>query len=182
VPLAEFVDGWSLAGRRAAELEAASAQIWGYLGFYSEPNPELLGLVEQHASDGVSFAGPLPKGAVRATYETFDGVLLILGSGEYVTSGKVYEYVASALPIVSVHAARNAASEVLREDPLWFPAADLSPEAVAEALERAAVAARTASPEVREQCRDFALPYRRDLQLAPRVAALYLSCSPPADA
>ena len=67
--------------------------------------------------------------------------------GRYVTSGKVFEYAASALPIVSVHDPGNAASDVLRDYPLWFPVADLEPESIAAAVEAAADAARTRQPD-----------------------------------
>ena len=100
-------------------------------------------------------------------------MLLILGAGDYVTSGKVYEYVASALPIVSVHAPGNAASEVLRDYPLWFPVPDLEPSSIAAALGAAARAARTADAETRERCREFGRQYARPLQLEPRVAQLF---------
>lgn len=172
VPLREFAAGWQLARDRSPELAGARAQIWGYLGFYSTPTPALLKLFDDHAEDGLQYAGPLPKPMVREVYEGFDAALLILGKGRYVTSGKVFEYTASALPIVSVHDPNNAASDVLRDYPLWFPVPDLQPESVAKALEEAARAARTASAEVREQCRLFSEPCARDLQLLPRIVAL----------
>lgn len=172
VPLAEFADGWALARERDPGLADARAEIWGYLGFYSTPNPPLLRLVEEHATDGVSYAGPLPKQRVREVYDTFDAVLLVLGAGRYVTSGKVYEYTASALPIVSIHDPGNAASDVLAGYPLWFPVTDLSPESVADALGRAAAAAREATVDQRAACAEFASRYSRDLQLRPRVTAL----------
>src|SRR5690606_35888704 len=109
---------------------------------------------------------------VREVYDRFDVALLILGAGRYVTSGKVYEYMASALPIVSVHDPGNAATEVLRDYPLWFPVTDLAPEAVAKALEAAAEVARTGAPDVRAACARFARQFQRDLQLEPRIGAL----------
>ncbi len=172
VPLREFARGWAAARALGGAMTDATAQIWGYLGFTSEPDPALLRLVEEYGKDGLAYAGPLPKARVRETYEGFDALLLILGSGRYVTSGKVYEYLASALPIVSVHSPDNAATSVLQGYPLWFPVKDLEPESVARALEAAAVAARTASDETRMACRDFAQPYARDVQLLPRVTAL----------
>lgn len=172
VPLAEFAEGWSLAHRRSPDLADATAEVWGYLGFYSAPTPNLVRLVQAHSAEGLAYVGPLPKQRVREVYDTFDVLLLILGAGLYVTSGKVFEYCASALPIVSVHDPRNAASDVLRHYPLWFPVTDLEPESVARALESAAEAAHTATPEVRAQCREFSQQYSRDLQLAPRVASL----------
>ena len=172
VPLAEFAAGWALARGRDDELRDATAEIWGYLGFYATPSPHLMRLVEAHAADGLSYAGPLPKQRVREVYDTFDAALLILGAGKYVTSGKVFEYTASALPIVSVHSPANAAGDVLNGYPLWFPVPDLEPESVAKALEAAAHAARHAGEDVREECRRFSQQYSRDLQLSPRITSL----------
>jgi glycosyltransferase involved in cell wall biosynthesis len=177
VPVTEFLAGWTRARAAGAAMAGATTQIWGHLGFYAAANPQLQALLDEHRSQGVEYAGPLAKQRVAEVYETFDALLLILGAGRYVTSGKVYEYLASALPIVSVHDPGNAASDVLRGYPLWFPASDLSPDAIAEALERAAEAARTAGPEVRQQCRDFSVSYSRDLQLAPRIEALGVLCA-----
>ena len=172
VPLREFAQGWQIARDRCPELHGAMAQIWGYLGYYSTPHAALLQIVKDHENDGLQYCGPAAKSVVRDIYEHFDAALLILGKGIYVTSGKVFEYTASALPIVSVHDPSNAASDILRAYPLWFPVPDLQPESVATTLEAAAVAARTASAEVREQCRVFSEQYARDLQLLPRILAL----------
>lgn len=172
VPLAPFAEGWRLARQRGGDMAGAQAELWGYLGFYSAPNPALLQLVQDYADDGLSYRGPVPKTEVKATYATFDVCLLILGAGKYVTSGKVFEYTASAMPIVAVHDPGNAATDVLRDYPLWFPVADLEPESIAEALQAAAHAARTADAATREACREFARRYSRDLQLRPRVEEL----------
>ncbi|WP_210424413.1 glycosyltransferase [Gephyromycinifex aptenodytis] len=172
VPLEPFAEGWRLARSRGGSLEAARAQLWGYLGFYSTPSPVLLRLLDDYAQDGLSYEGPVPKTEVKMRYGTFDVALLILGTGLYVTSGKVFEYTASALPIVAVHDPNNAATDVLRDYPLWFPVADLEPESIAVALQAAGDAARNADQATREACREFSLRYSRDIQLAPRVQAL----------
>lgn len=172
VPMKEFAEGWRRARARGGDMTDARAQLWGYLGFYSTPAPALLKLVEEHDDDGLSYEGPVPKARVREVYDTFDVCLLILGAGLYVTSGKVFEYAASALPIVSVHDPRNAATDVLREYPLWFAVDDLDPDTIADALIRAAHAARTADEATRRACADFARRYARDLQMGPRVRAL----------
>lgn len=172
VPMREFAAGWRLAREGGGDLDGARAQLWGYLGFYATPNPGLLRLVEDHAADGLTYEGPVPKAAVRSTYESFDVCLLILGAGRYVTSGKVFEYAASALPIVSVHDPGNAATDVLRDYPLWFGVADLDPGTIADALEAAARAALTADEATRTACAEFAARYARDLQIEPRVRAL----------
>ncbi len=172
VPLREFAQGWRQAQRDSPALAGARAQLWGYLGFYATPDPDLAQLVEDYADDGVSYRGPLPKQEVAAKYADFDVLLLILGSGRYVTSGKVFEYMASGLPIVSVHDPGNAATDVLRGYPSWFPAASLSPADVAAALVDAAAAARATDLATRQACARFAEQYRRQVQLSPRVSAL----------
>jgi hypothetical protein len=81
------------------------------------------------------------------------------------------------MPIVSVHDPTNAASEVLRGHPLWFPVTDLEPDSIAKALIAAAEAAQTATSDVRRLARQFGARFRRDLQLDPRIDALRRSLS-----
>ncbi|WP_196792204.1 glycosyltransferase [Motilibacter deserti] len=172
VPLAELVEGWRAARALDPVLERSRVEIHGYLGHYALPNPAMQRVVESGADVGVSYEGPVPKAAVRSVYERFDALLLVLGTGRYVTSGKVYEYLATGLPIVSVHDPGNAASEVLRGYPLWFPAASLSAADVGRALADAAAAAVAADPVIRSAGVEFAARYRRDRQLDPRVSEL----------
>lgn len=176
VPLEEFAQGWRLARENArasgGPLADARAELWGYLGFYSTPSQDMVKLVDEYTPDGLSYQGPVPKAEVQSRYASFDAVLLILGTGKYVTSGKVFEYTASALPIVSIHDPGNAATDVLREYPLWFPVADLEPESIADALTKAAEAARSADAATRQACADFAAQYARDIQLLPRIQHL----------
>lgn len=179
VPVQQFAQGWRLARQQAAQLRDARAELWGYLGFYADPDAGMQALLDQYAADGLSYRGPVAKTAVAARYATFDAVLLILGTGQYVTSGKVYEYLATAMPVVSVHDPGNAASTVLRDYPLWFPARSLQPEHIAQALTAAAQAARTADETTRRQCARYAEGFRREVQLNPRVEALRVAVSSP---
>ena len=172
VPVTEFLEGWRRARERTPEMADARASIRGYLGFYKNPHPHLVEMVADAAPYGVSYDGPVPKNAVADVYQDFDVCLLILGTGTYVTSGKVFEYTATGKPIVSVHDAGNAATDVLRGYPLWFPCRTLDPDDIASALGAAAKAAREADVATRQECLDFGARYRRDLQLKPRVEAL----------
>ncbi|HEU4947753.1 MAG TPA: glycosyltransferase [Kribbella sp.] len=180
VPLAEFVKGWQEAREMSSDLATAEARIHGYLGYYAQPRVDMLATIQAAADDGVSYAGPVGKGEIGAVYDGFDVQLLILGAGRYVTSGKVFEYLATGLPVVSVHDPINAASDVLRGHPLWFPVTDLEPSTIAKALTEAAHAARTADTEVRRTARAFGAGFRRDLQLDPRIDALGQDLSPQA--
>jgi glycosyltransferase involved in cell wall biosynthesis len=172
VPLSELVEGWRLAREQSELLSHSNAELHGYLGHYQAPNLVMQHLVNEAASVGMRYCGPVPKTGVRAVYDRFDVLLLVLGTGRYVTSGKVYEYLATGLPIVSVHNPGNAASDVLRGYPLWFPAKDLSPGRVADALMAAAEAAATSDPQRRARALAFASQYRRDHQLGPRISTL----------
>jgi glycosyltransferase involved in cell wall biosynthesis len=175
VPLGEFVDGWKLAVGSSEELAGAKATIHGYLGFYAQPRADMLATINDAGEAGVSYAGPVGKGEIAKAYDEFDVQLLMLGKGRYVTSGKVFEYLATGLPIVSVHDPENAASDVLRGHPLWFTVSEVTPEAIAAALTEAAHAARTADEGIRAKAREFGASYRRDLQLDPRIEALAAS-------
>lgn len=163
VPIAETIEGWIRAGAQSEDLRNAQADIWGHLtATGSSPTPALLAQAEPH---GLRYRGPVPKAEIAEVYGEADVLLLILSAGRYVTSGKVYEYFASALPIVSIHEPGNAASDILVDYPLWVPAADLTVDGVAAALIAAAELARTATPEQRQACADFAARYERSLQL-----------------
>ena len=176
VPLADFVKGWQI----------GQGAVRGAAGRQGE-DPRLPRVLRpaagRHArddqatakDDGVSYEGPVGKAEIAKAYDEFDVQLLMLGKGRYVTSGKVFEYLATGLPVVSVHDPENAASDVLRGHPLWFPVTEVTAEAIAAALIEAAHAARTADEGIRAKAREFGASYRRDLQLDPRIESLAAS-------
>jgi glycosyltransferase involved in cell wall biosynthesis len=179
VPLPEFLAGWSTALHDMA-FGPAKATIYGYLGFYHTANQVLASALEAAQGEGVSYGGPVAKAAVHEVYEHADVLLLILGAGRFVTSGKVFEYMASGHPIVSVHDPMNACASLLRDYPGWFPAASLAPGDIAAALAAAAAAARTDTLEQRAARRAYAARFRRDQQLAPAVDAVLRAAGAPA--
>ena len=173
VPLAEFVAGWRRGRALSPAVAAATAELRGYLGYYATPDAGLAAIVDGAADTGVTYLGPVSKTEVAATYAGFDVLLFLLGGGEYVTSGKVFEYMSTGLPIVSVLTPGCAAAEVLAGYPRWHPAPDLSPDAVAAALAAAADDARAGDGPARAaSAREHAARFRRDRQLQPRIAAL----------
>lgn len=172
VPLQEFLDGWRLARQRSTVMSRARAEIHGYLGYYATRSPAQSRMLEDFRDADVHYAGPVAKSDIAGAYESFDALLLILGTGRYVTSGKAYEYIATGLPVVAVHHPGNAATDVFRGHPRWFPVTDLSSEAVAAALELAARSARQSDRDVLAATTAFARAHSRELQLGPRVVAL----------
>lgn len=172
VAVGEFVDGWLAASTADPLMRDARAELYGYLGFSAVPDAELATELRRAEDAGVSYRGPLAKQDVGPRYAEFDVLLLLLGNGRFVTSGKVFEYMASGLPIVSVHATDLDATTVLRDYPLWFPAARLDGPSVAAALTAAAHAARTADATTREACVAYAARWERSHQVEPRVRAL----------
>jgi glycosyltransferase involved in cell wall biosynthesis len=171
VPLEEFFAGWSLA-RAEPGLEDAEVKLYGHLGYFPINARQIGMLIPLDDDVGVSYCGPVSKTQVAAAYDDMDVLLLMLAGSKYVASGKVYEYMATGKPIVSVHNPENAASDIIRGYPMWFPCADLEPETIRDALVKAAAAARAATPEDVAACRRYAARYTRDAQLAPFEQAL----------
>ena len=171
-PMRELFEAWRDARSSDPRLANARLALHGYIEFGGIPSQPLLDLFEQYRDDGVEFFGPVSKADIAKTYDSFDALVLVLAEGEYVTSGKVFEYVATGLPIVSVHDPRSAASSLLADYPAWAPTADLEPQSIAAALGRGAGLALEQTPASRGAARAWAKPLERSNQLAPRVAAL----------
>jgi glycosyltransferase involved in cell wall biosynthesis len=175
VPLQALVDGWAaaMAGAGGSPLDGAQLTLYGYLGYYAAPDPTLAAIVDGAASAGVSYAGPVSKTAVARCYRDLDVLVLLLGGGRFITSGKVFEYLSTGLPVVSVLDPDNAAADVLAGYPRRHAAADLSPAAIAAAFASAAADARRPNADTAAAAaQQFARQFRRDQQLAPRIAAL----------
>lgn len=172
VPLAELVAGWALARERSPLVSRSTLQLWGHLNHTGIPSEAVARQLDSFADNGIEYRGPVHKREIESVYNGFDALVLLLGTGRYVTSGKVYEYAASGLPIVSVHDPGNAASDVLRGSGHWHPTADLRPESIAAAVIDGAEQARDWSPDERRSARDWAVRYQRDAQLAPQISAL----------
>jgi glycosyltransferase involved in cell wall biosynthesis len=166
VPLAELFAGWRQA-RQEPLLADAGVKLFGHLGYFNTSSAILRATMPIDEGIGVSYEGPVAKTDVAAAYDSLDVLVLALAGSKYVTSGKVYEYMATGKPIVSVHVPEAAASDVLRGYPMWFPCADLLAGSIRDALVKAAEAARVATPEDSAACRKYAAAYTREAQLEP---------------
>src|SRR3954471_2963112 len=165
VPVEPFLDGWRIARSADPALASASMHVFGHLGFFPGSVDKLRSKLPRDGEDGVHYEGAVPKADVGLAYSGLDVLVLMLAGGHYVTSGKVYEYMAAARPIVSVHDPGSAASALLAGYPLWFPVREVTGEEVARVLRQAADAARTPDPARTAAARAHAARFTRDAQL-----------------
>ncbi len=170
LPHQQMWQGWA-AVRDDPAMAQASAHLYGHLGFFPASRDRVRSMLPLERSD-VHYEGPVAKSDVAATYEQLDVLLLMAADSRYVTSGKVFECMASGRPLVGVHSPSTAIAEPLRGYPLYFPAERLDAEAVGRALVAAAHGARTATREQVDACRAHARTYRRDSLLVPFEADL----------
>lgn len=163
--------------RQAPELADAELHIHGHLGFFRNSPHEIrdrLGLgadgpatSADHGASGIRYRGPVSKTDVASFYRETDVLVFMAGGGRYVTSGKIFEYMASGRPIVSVHAPGIAATEVLEGYPLWFNGNGLDIDDLARAMIAAGRSARCLTPEHRLLAQRHADTYARARVLAP---------------
>ena len=178
-PVEEMAAAFELA-RQHPDLADAELHIFGHLGFFRHSRSSFmprLGLTANGDPDpdrdtGVRLRGSVSKTEVSSVYAESDVLVFLAGGGRYVTSGKIFEYMATGRPIVSVHAPDIAAREVLEGYPLWFSADSLEPQQVANSIIEAGKAARDAGPELRAAAQALAAKYQRDNLLEPLEARM----------
>jgi glycosyltransferase involved in cell wall biosynthesis len=176
-PIAAMVEAFRLA-RQDPSLAGAELNLYGHLGFFREGHRTLARLLEIDddnrvgGGDGVHYRGPVSKTEVASAYADSDVLVFLAAGARYVTSGKIFEYMAQGRPIVSVHAPGIAAAEVLAGYPLWFTAHSLDPAAIAATMIEAGRAAAELSPQRRAEAVRHAGQYTRDQVLKPFTARL----------
>jgi len=172
IPLRETLDAWRVARRRSPLAAAARLEFHGRLGHFADGDPASARLLAEYADDGVSYCGPASKTEVAEVYGRFDALALVVSHSRFVTSGKVFEYAATGLPIAALHHPETATTSVLQGRPLWFPAAEVSVDAFADAIIATAEAAARMTPRDREQAAAWSQHLSRDEQLIPRIRSL----------
>ena len=166
--------GWRAAREWEPLLDGARFTIRGHIGAGAAKGATSHALrIARHHPDDVSYGGPVVKAEVHDVYAGWDALVLCLVGGRYVTSGKVYEYMATGLPIVSIHEPDHAATDLLRDYPLHVATRSLSESDITDAFVRAARLAATATPEQRLAARAVAARYERVAQLRSGVLELH---------
>lgn len=171
LPLEVLFEGWRRA-RKDPLLADAELHVHGHLGFFAQTAASLREQLARHEDAGVRYRGPFGKADVADVYAETDVLVFCVPGAKYVTSGKVFEYMASGKPVVSVHEPEIAAAEVLEDYPLWFAGDRLDAEAVAESLIAAAKAAREQDPSRHATAQDHAEKYTRSATLQPWEARM----------
>ncbi len=161
LPHDPFWPGWALA-REEPELREAVVTMFGHLGFFERTVAQVRALMPLDPGSGVVLGGPVAKTEIRTAYDALDVLLMLIPSSRYVTGGKVYEYMATGRPIVAVHTPETAATGPLTGYPLWFPVAEMTAQAVRDALVAAARAVRSTTRETFDACVAHAERFRRE--------------------
>lgn len=167
------LDAWRVARGRDPLLANARFEFRGHIGNGarrgSSPHVDLIHAAED---EGVSYGGPVAKAEVAATYARWDAMVLILIGGRYVTSGKVYEYMATGLPIVSAHSIDHDAANVLAGHPLWTGSRGIDREAMADAFVQAAHLAVESTDEQHAEAMAHADRFTREIIMSAAVKQL----------
>ncbi|HHU10425.1 MAG TPA: glycosyltransferase family 4 protein [Intrasporangiaceae bacterium] len=165
MPIEELMEAWG-ALRKRPGFEEATLTIYGHLGFRPWAVQPLLDRIHD-GQNGIRYAGAVAKSEVPPIYQQADVLLLWLPGGRYVTSGKVFEYMATGLPIASVHQSGIAAADVLDGYPAWERPESIDPAEITDVLDRAGQDARTLTEADRARAREHAMRFSRAAILGP---------------
>lgn len=172
MPLAQVFEGWRIARSHSSLLSRSTLDVHGRLGHFATPDPQAKETLDRFREHGVVFHGKVSKTEVSRTYSQFDALALILGRSRYITSGKVFEYVATGLPIVALHHPETASTAILEEYPRAVLATDDTAQSFADAfLELAALIERSTALDG-DAARRTASVWERRRQLTPRIEKL----------
>ncbi|MGW4029025.1 glycosyltransferase [Streptomyces sp. NPDC004838] len=173
--LRAVLDGWKLARERDPLVARSRLEVRGQIGSGAarEANAHMEMIRQaQAAGEQVSFGGPAPKAEVPEIFGGWDVLLLMIMGGRFMTSGKVYEYAATGLPVMSAHEVEHDATTVMTGHPLWTGAYGFDPEKLADAYSAGARLAVEATEEQRAAARLHAARYARGAQMEPAVRRL----------
>ena len=173
VMLRAVLEAWRRARADDPLLANARFEFRGHSGSGADrASNGITDLVGSARDQGVTYSGPVAKRDLAALYSGWDALVFMHVGGRYVTSGKVYEYMATGLPIVSGHATEHDASVLLGGYPLWTGASGTDIDGIYRSFRLAARLARQATTEDRLAARGYAAQFERGGILRPAVQAL----------
>lgn len=135
LPLRAMAEAWRRA--RAVDPDASDGllRVVGQLGHSAgSPTAGQMEVQDAFRDDGIVFTGRVRTRLITDVYASSDALLFAKEGGGMVTSGKVYEYVATGLPIVAALGEAHDAWRVLEGYPRLFRADPGDVAAVASAM------------------------------------------------
>ncbi|HET8740688.1 MAG TPA: glycosyltransferase [Acidimicrobiia bacterium] len=149
---------------RAVDLDI-ELRFHGYLGFSNAHDDLLRGLFETNHK--IRHLGAVAKKDVAGIYAMADALFLPLYESPYVTSGKVYEMMATCKPILAWGPSTAGAMRPLSGYPLLIHADRARPETWPTALETVARWRKEPPGELIEAARSYARQFERTTLLRP---------------
>ena len=165
LPVRTLAEGWRRARAQDPGLAGGQLRLVGQRGYYASNTPNHGDVERDYAADGVVFPGRIPAREVGRVYADSDVLLFAKDGGRMVTSGKIYEYLATGLPIVAATGPDTDAHRVMAGYPRLFPADASDPDSVATAM-LDAFRDGASGPERRVEAAAFAARRRRGDALA----------------
>lgn len=133
-PLRMLAEAWRDARSRSHRLSGAELRVVGSFGHGGQLTVEQVAIADEFARDGLVLTGRTPKHQITQVYAEADVLVFLKEGSGMVTSGKVYEYVATGLPIVSMLDAQHDARRILDGYPRWHDANEYSERALSAAM------------------------------------------------
>lgn len=153
-------------------MAAATMNLYGHLGFFGVSRAVANVLPTGDPTQDCTWHGPVQKAEIAAAYAAIDVLVMIVADSPYVTSGKVFEYMATGKPVVGLYEDDCAVADVLRDYPLLVKATSLGAADVARAFEEAERLAHEVTPEQERAAKAYAERFERVRQMTPLVEAL----------
>lgn len=163
--------GWRRA-KESPQMAAATMNLYGHLGFFGVSRAVANVLPTGDPTQDCTWHGPVQKAEIAAAYAAIDVLVMIVADSPYVTSGKVFEYMATGKPVVGLYEDDCAVADVLRDYPLLVKATSLGAADVARAFEEAERLAHEVTPEQERAAKAYAENFERVRQMTPLVEAL----------
>jgi glycosyltransferase involved in cell wall biosynthesis len=117
--------------------------------------------------------GPVARADAAAIYAGWDALLLLFTGGRDTTSGKIYEYMSTGLPIMSAHEAEHGALDLLDGYPLWTPPPrEMTAELLVDSFVATAETVLSATDEHRAAALAHGARYERRARMAHAVRDL----------
>lgn len=172
LPVEEMLQNWCafLSSTRSD----AEFHLFGQFGFTNDPGSRGRKQADViRRTPSVRLRGRVPRSSLANEYADLDALVFVAPGGSNITAGKVYEYVATGLPIVALGAEGQDAMRVLGGYPRLHSAQLDDELAAVEAFCGAVSDVRSGEAgAAADAAREYARQYRRDRVLRPALARI----------